>query len=164
MPSYLSLDRTAFPLDGITELCCATLRLCFSPLVALWPVPNLWVTPLRHHAIWGSPFSRLINHNTRIQAAGSSSFCGCYCIVSSTSIFPSYSFFPTFFFSLHAPFKFQFWWVCGHNTWQIKVTHILRPQQINITDARVIITTLTFALSLKTMICLQGFNVSLSKS
>lgn len=44
--------------------------------------------------------------------------------------------FSTPFFSLHAPFKFQFWWVCGHNNWQIKVTHILLPQQINTTDTR----------------------------
>lgn len=79
----------------ISKLCCATLRFCFSPLVALWPAANLWVTRLRHHAIWGSPFSHLINHNTSSQSAGSSSFCGCDCIVSSTSIFRSDSFLPS---------------------------------------------------------------------
>lgn len=66
--------------DNFIELCYGIFRLCVSPLVALWPLPNPWVTLWRHSTFWGSPFSDLINHNTSTQAAGSPSFSGC-CIV-----------------------------------------------------------------------------------
>lgn len=64
---------------------CSTLILCVSPLVALWPLPNLWLTLWRHSAIWGSPLSDLINHNISSQAPGSPSFSSGCCIV----FFPS---------------------------------------------------------------------------
>lgn len=67
-------------------ICCGTFGLCVSPLVALWPLPNLCLTLWRHSAFWGSPLSDLINHNTSSQAAGSPSFSGRCCIVFSLSL------------------------------------------------------------------------------
>lgn len=38
--------------NNFTDICCGTFRLCVSPLVALWPLPNLWLTLWRHCILW----------------------------------------------------------------------------------------------------------------
>ena len=76
-----SVTGKTFSKNNFTIICCDTLRLCVSPLAALWPLPNLWLTLWRRSSFWGSPLSDLINQKPSSQAAGSPSFSGCCCIV-----------------------------------------------------------------------------------
>lgn len=112
--SDMVYQLTAISENIFTDICCGTFRLCVSPLVALWPIPNPCLTLWGHSAFWGSPLSDLIHHNTSSQAAGSPSFSGCRSIVS-----PSLHRYAALILSFHSHRTLKAHRVYGCQTWQI---------------------------------------------